>query len=305
MRAGVALSGKAAIRGALSAAFDACRWAYKLTGLRRISAVNAFLRRTVDIAIEGAARRRGLALDPPSRTSLTSKLRFILGTLDRESIAVCRLVVRKGVTALDIGAHAGYYTRMLSDLVGPGGRVFAFEPHPDNFKMLITNVAGRVNVLPVPAAVGARTGKAELYEMQSSSQHSLYDLSRHLPHFERRGSLVVEVTTVDDFLRAYGNPAVGFAKLDVEGAEPAVLVGMEQTIARSPDLVMIVEFNPPALVAVGVGPEGFLEQLHDLGFEVAAILSGGRLVPVQQLTYPPFPTGAGHVNLLCRKREAG
>ncbi|MFC7542969.1 FkbM family methyltransferase [Siccirubricoccus deserti] len=49
--------------------------------------------------------------------------------------------VKPGETVADIGANLGYYTVLLADLVGPGGRVMAFEPNPRLFDLLQRNVA--------------------------------------------------------------------------------------------------------------------------------------------------------------------
>jgi hypothetical protein len=79
---------------------------------------------------------------------------------------------------------------------------------------------------------------------------------------------------------------------------------MQRTIARNTNLAMIVEFNPPALTAAGYLPESFLTQLRDLGFDAEAILTGGRLIPVEELQYPvndPY----WFVNLLCRRQKKG
>ena len=59
--------------------------------------------------------------------------------------------VKMGNVVLDIGAHIGYYALMFAKLVGPHGKVFAFEPEPGNFAILEKNV--RVNDYLI--AVGA------------------------------------------------------------------------------------------------------------------------------------------------------
>ena len=49
--------------------------------------------------------------------------------------------VKPGQVALDLGANHGYYTLLLADLVGPGGRVHAFEPNPRLLELLRRNIA--------------------------------------------------------------------------------------------------------------------------------------------------------------------
>jgi methyltransferase, FkbM family len=48
----------------------------------------------------------------------------------------CRAVVRPGAVVVDIGANIGYYTLIFARQVGPSGKVIAFEPDADNFRLL-------------------------------------------------------------------------------------------------------------------------------------------------------------------------
>lgn len=76
---------------------------------------------------------------------------------DAVEIAWMRRVVRPGSQVLDIGANIGFCTFLLSDLVGSGGHVYAFEPEPTNFKHLSAIADDRQNVTLVPKAVSDRT----------------------------------------------------------------------------------------------------------------------------------------------------
>ncbi len=55
----------------------------------------------------------------------------------------------------DIGANVGYYTLFASTLIGNSGRVFAFEPEPENMRMFIEHIRinERTNVVPVQKAL--------------------------------------------------------------------------------------------------------------------------------------------------------
>jgi len=58
---------------------------------------------------------------------------YIEGCFERETTKLFKRVVKRGMTVFDIGAGIGYYTLLASSLVGPQGKVFAFEPqHPEN-----------------------------------------------------------------------------------------------------------------------------------------------------------------------------
>ncbi|MEM3549514.1 MAG: FkbM family methyltransferase [Candidatus Bathyarchaeia archaeon] len=73
--------------------------------------------------------------------------------------------MKKGATVLDIEAYCGYYSIIASRLVGNEGKVFAFDPHPDNYKLLTRTVSFNKlnNVVPINKAVSDKTGRAKLF----------------------------------------------------------------------------------------------------------------------------------------------
>jgi hypothetical protein len=56
--------------------------------------------------------------------------RYALGTYETEVAALIWSTLQGGETVLDIGANIGYFTLLVARLVGPAGRVIAFEPFP-------------------------------------------------------------------------------------------------------------------------------------------------------------------------------
>ena len=53
---------------------------------------------------------------------------------------IVKKLIKNGDVVLDIGANIGYYTLIFAKLVGNSGKVFAFEPEPENFKILQKNI---------------------------------------------------------------------------------------------------------------------------------------------------------------------
>jgi len=52
---------------------------------------------------------------------------------------VLREKLKKGDTFIDIGAHIGYYSILARNIVGESGKVIAFEPNPESYKLLKKN----------------------------------------------------------------------------------------------------------------------------------------------------------------------
>jgi FkbM family methyltransferase len=134
-------------------------------------------------------------------------------------------LVAPGMTALDLGAHHGLYTLLLSKNVGPGGRVIAFEPSPRERTKLRWHIQINrcANVRVEPLAIGDAEGITPLYVClgKETGCNSL-----RLPAVsEKTKTFPVSVVTLDDYLQRSNINRVDFVKLDVEGAELAAMKG--------------------------------------------------------------------------------
>jgi FkbM family methyltransferase len=133
---------------------------------------------------------------------------------------------------LDIGAYVGMFTVKATLSVGERGRVVAVEPHPEHFSMLQDNCEGLDNVTLVPKAVMASNGTGRLYITKAAGADNLVT---HEGHFVK-----VETVTLDQLVIDLQLPRIDFIKLDAEGAEVDVLKGGEETLKRTPRLVVAV-----------------------------------------------------------------
>jgi len=152
-------------------------------------------------------------------------------------------LLRPGMTVVDGGAHVGLYTLLGSRGVGPGGIVFAVEPDRYNLAALRLSAANAANVEIVPRALSDAEGVTTFYETRSTIGSSLIERADAKAHS-------VETTSIDRLLagRDVGSLLV---KLNIEGAEPLALRGMQETLARVDTVAILLEVNPPLLAAAG------------------------------------------------------
>lgn len=209
------------------------------------------------------------------------KIQFLFNWYEAKSIEACKKIIRPGMVVLDIGANIGFHTRVFSNLVGAKGKVYAFEPDPENYALLLKNISALKfkNVVAVNKAVSDFNGGVDFYKTPGSGLHSLYTSDK-----ATRKSRV-ESVTIDSFFAEAGGADINFVKIDVEGAEPKAIAGMSATLRRSPDINMLVEINPEALGRDGASPESFTGNLGALGFTSEGV--------------EEFPDGS--YNILCRK----
>ena len=148
-----------------------------------------------------------------------------------------RLASRAAVT-LDVGAYVGFFT-LIAGHANPKSRVFAFEPLPDAYRRLLSNIElnGLTNVVAVPSAVGEIDGSAEFF-MSATNMPCSSSLSyEFMQSAERLRIATVPVIKLDRFLRENGVQRVDLMKIDTESTEPQVLNGMMETIRRDRPLI--------------------------------------------------------------------
>jgi FkbM family methyltransferase len=224
----------------------------------------------------------------------------IFGVYEPLETELVKKEVRKGDVALDIGANIGYYTLILARLVGDGGRVFAFEPDPDNFALLKKNVEtnGYKNVVLVQKAVSRQTGQARLYLSPTRAlDHRIFDSG------DGRQSIAIEAVRLDDYFQNF-NGKIDFIKMDVQGAEGGVIQGMLGLLRKNHDVKITMEFSPFSLRKSGTAPADCLNLLTGLGFKLFEI--DERRKKISPVDVPRllklYPINKrGHTNLFCER----
>jgi FkbM family methyltransferase len=209
-------------------------------------------------------------------------------------------LVKPGMRVVDVGANIGYYTLLAAKLVGPEGKVWAFEPEDENFADLHGNVLlnGYQNVVLLRKAVSDRDGRANLYISKDSGGHSLV---RHR-YAVRRKAARVRTVRLDSVIPE----GVDIIKSDTEGNDIAVLRGGRRLLESNNDIKLILEFHATLLGAQYA--DELVSLLSAYGFKYAYILDDWEMVvkggTLQELgrvgkTYKHAP------NVLCSKTEIG
>ena len=166
----------------------------------------------------------------------------------------------------DIGANIGLYSCLVADVVA--GPVFAFEPHPGNADRLEKNIElNGANISILRYAIANSVGKAELNvtlkEIGSAGHSLVSDPSDSLD------KISVEKKQGDDLIAEENLPQPTVLKIDVEGAESAVLEGMESTLSRTDCRLVYCETHANRLEMQGSSISAVHDKLKGHGFSVS------------------------------------
>ncbi len=185
--------------------------------------------------------------------------------------------LQPGMTAIDVGAHHGFYTLLASKRVGPTGRVIAFEPSPREQRALRLNVrlnrCKNVNIQGL--ALGDKDTDSDLYvvEGRQTGFNSLRPPGAPQPTLSVR----VRVARLDSALRDAKIDRVDFIKLDVEGGELEVLHGAKELLERRPRPLILAELQDVRAKAWGHRAKEVAAFLQSFGFRWFRPMLGGGL----------------------------
>lgn len=184
--------------------------------------------------------------------------RFFEADYEKENFETFKQHLKEGDVILDIGAHIGLQSVMMSKFAGRTGRVFSFEPTPDTFSILKETI--RLNHLTDQISL---VNKAVSYEKgQTSFNSSTAGVSNSIVNYDptsKHSKITVDVISVDLFVKEAGLSKVDFIKIDAEGVEFDVLRGAGETI-RKYHPKMILALHPNAIAANG----NSLAQIYDI-----------------------------------------
>jgi FkbM family methyltransferase len=150
------------------------------------------------------------------------------GQYEPQSVELLKSIIRPGMKCVDAGAHIGFYTCLIASLVGETGKVYAFEPMPSHFKLLLRNIEEN-QLQQVTRA----------YNLACSDVCGSLNVSK-IPNMFVVGQVgnteqvTVEAVRLEDVIE----DMIDFVKLDVEGHEPAVIHGMVSIISKHKPIIL-------------------------------------------------------------------
>ena len=185
---------------------------------------------------------------------------------EAQTLASIAKFVGPGDSTLDVGAHVGYFTTYLAHLVGPNGRVVAFEPGTENLVYTRTNTESLIQVRLDSRGISNYTGDASFFVESLTGQNN--SLVEDYEIFENNSAragfscekkkVTIRVTTIDSACKELAIKPK-FIKMDIEGAELEAIQGMQETL---------LSVRPIVLLEISRQHKECLDQFKAAGYKV-------------------------------------
>ena len=201
----------------------------------------------------------------------------------------CKKVLKHGMRTFDIGANIGQFTMLFASLVGPSGRVFAFEPCASTMSRLKAHILlnGFENVTTEQFAVCGRNGNQITLNIFPQG-YSVWNTCGNPKMFSRDtpkqlvhpiGQEVVRGITIDRYCNENNIKFIDYLKVDVEGAELDALKGCRNLLKNR--AVHYVQFEVSQDMIEGMGLDGteVFKFLNEFDYSCHPISSNGELLP--------------------------
>jgi FkbM family methyltransferase len=199
---------------------------------------------------------------------------------EKKELHFVETLLRPGMTVLDIGAHHGLYTLLASKCVGHKGSVIAFEASPRECRRLGKHVRinGCDNVRIKPCAAGSEHGWSDFFIVDGSCD---WGNSLRMPVVtEPVYKVRVEVRAIDDVLFELGISKIDFIKLDVEGAELAVLEGATRLLRGPSRPAILAEVQDLRTEPFGYQARAVVQFLARMDYRWFSIAPDSSLQPI-------------------------
>ena len=184
-------------------------------------------------------------------------------------------IIKPGYTCVDLGANIGFFSVLFAHWTGPNGKVFAFEPSPENLVLLRKNlkINGISNVEIVDKAVSDEEGVIKLHLCKDNfGDNRIYASEEE----KDRKTVDIQAIKLDDFFASKSKP-IDFIKMDIQGAELRALKGMKHLLENKQIQRISMEFWPCGLVKSGSDPVELLDLLLSYGFTLYDLYNGSLI----------------------------
>ena len=212
---------------------------------------------------------------------------IVRGGYELELLKFLEREIRPDAVCLDVGANIGQVSVFMGAMLSRGGAVHAFEPVPQLFGRLASNVEANALGDVVHCHQVALSDVSGVAEFSCSSQSEPNQGQGSLVSELAKSSSKVTVQTarLDDFVRDTHLDRLDLIKIDIQGGEPGFLLGACETVREFKPMILM-EVSPEDLSSLGKTSRDLLEQIQDCGYDMWELGSNESQNPIDPSSVP-------------------
>ena len=179
-----------------------------------------------------------------------------------ETTKLIKNIIHEGDVGIDLGANIGYFTMLMANLVGTSGKIFSFEPEPQNFEILQKNIKQNhlKNVVANQSAIGDINGKIKLYLSNTNAGWHKVFPKQFIDYEVSDKNIDVKICSLD---KEFIDKKIDFIKMDIEGYEHEALKGMKKTILKNKP-IFLIEYNDQNIKKIYKCLNGYKAYIFDV-----------------------------------------
>ncbi|HUK24543.1 MAG TPA: FkbM family methyltransferase [Terriglobales bacterium] len=208
------------------------------------------------------------------------------GSYSLALIDVMKRCLKPGDTFLDIGANIGYLSAIAAGLVGKTGQVHSFEPVPAYFRQLqkLAALNPEYTIVANPFAAGSEEGTAKAYVSAEPGENTL------VPGYTEKDSVKecidVRVIRLDEYIESKALKNISLIKIDTEGFEYPVLLGLQGFFEKTENLpIIICEVDPRAHRLLGHKPDDLASYISGFGYGARNVVRRSKTVELSTMSH--------------------
>lgn len=186
------------------------------------------------------------------------------GIFEKETTEAIYQLVKEGDTVVDIGANIGYYTVILSKIVGSRGKVLAFEPTHHFRRVLKNNISVNklINVEIIPYGFSNEEISLNIdIGPSSATLHSPPGYDKILSQEK------ISLVTFNSFFKNNNTKNIDFIKIDIDGHEPAFFDGAWDALSKY-DPTIIFEISHLHYLQAGMTAWDFYDKIISNNYNI-------------------------------------
>lgn len=185
------------------------------------------------------------------------------GIWEQKSTEIIRKFVEEGDIVLDVGANFGYYSVIMSKLVGKNGQVLAFEPTTYFYNLLQKNIKENSIENCLSFQLGLSDSKREEEIIITEDTATMHDLE----NYDKGKKEKIKLDTLNNFIAEQGISRIDFVKIDIDGHEPFFFEGGWKILEKFNPFILL-EVAHLRYLAAGWTAWDFYDLLKKKGYHI-------------------------------------